>query len=70
MSLTTLPWLRNVRVCSFAENAEVKDAVLASSCVFAMHPVWLPSLGAWGIDGGYSDFQILKARDFVIHFAF
>ena len=66
VSLTTLPWLRNVRVSSFGSNAEVEDAVLASSCVFAMHPVWLPSLGAWGIDGGYSDFQILKARGFSV----
>ena len=62
VSLTTLPWLRNVRVREFACNQEVEDAVLASSCVLASSPVFLPALNAWGVDGGYSDFQILKAR--------
>lgn len=66
VSLTTLPWLHNVRVRDFACNQDVEDAVLASSCVLATHPVWLPALRAWGIDGGYSDFQILKVPDLAI----
>ena len=61
VSLTTLPWLGNVRVREFASNQEVEDAVLASSCIIPTSPVFLPGLGQWGIDGGYSDFQILKA---------
>ncbi len=40
----------------------METAILASSCVFPAPPVWVPSLGAWGLDGGYSDFQLLKAR--------
>jgi len=40
----------------------METAILASSCVFPAPPVWVPSLRAWGLDGGYSDFQLLKAR--------
>ena len=42
-------------------QAQAMSAVLASSCIIPTSSVFLPGLGQWGIDGGYSDFQILKA---------
>ena len=62
VSVTTLPWLGNARVSEFADYAEVEDTMLASSCVFPTPPVYLPRLKCWALDGGYSDFQLIKAR--------
>ena len=58
MSVTTLPWFRNVRVKTFGSNEEVRDAVLASACIVPP-PLHLPAHG-YAMDGAFSDFQILK----------
>ena len=58
VSVTTLPWFRNVRVRAFESNEEVRDAVLASACIVPP-PLYLPKHG-WAMDGAFSDFQILK----------
>ncbi|KAK9819058.1 hypothetical protein WJX81_001935 [Elliptochloris bilobata] len=60
VSVTTLPWLGNARVTEFADNAEMENAILASSCVFPAPPVYLPKMKSWALDGGYSDFQLIK----------
>ena len=60
--MTTLPWLGNARVSEYADYAEVEDTMLASSCVFPTPPVYLPRLKCWALDGGYSDFQLIKVR--------
>lgn len=62
VSVTTLPWLGNARITEFADNAEMENAILASSCVFPAPPVYLPKLKTWALDGGYSDFQLIKVR--------
>lgn len=59
VSVTTLPWFRNVRVKTFGSNEEVRDAVLASACIVPP-PLHLPAHG-YAMDGAFSDFQILKA---------
>lgn len=58
ISVTTVPWFRNVRVKHFEDNAKVKNAILASACIVPP-PLYLPGLG-WAVDGAFSDFQILK----------
>ena len=58
VSVTTLPWFRNVRVKTFGSNEEVRDAVLASACIVPP-PLHLPAHG-YAMDGAFSDFQILK----------
>lgn len=68
ISVTTLPWFRNVRVKSFASNEEVRDAVLASACIVPP-PLHLPAHG-YAMDGAFSDFQILKVSMLaLLHFA-
>ena len=62
VSVTMLPWLKNKRVKEFPNLETMTEAILASSCVFPMPPIWLKSLNSWGMDGAYSDFQILKVR--------
>ena len=58
ISITTVPWLRNVRVKHFDSNAQVKSAILASACIVPP-PLYLPGHG-YAIDGAFSDFQIIK----------
>ena len=58
ISVTTVPWFRNVRVKHFEDNEKVKNAILASACIVPP-PLYLPGHG-WAIDGAFSDFQILK----------
>ena len=53
-----MPWLRNVRVKHFEDNAQVKSAILASACIVPP-PLYLPGHG-YAIDGAFSDFQIIK----------
>ncbi|KAL3142991.1 hypothetical protein ABBQ38_003272 [Trebouxia sp. C0009 RCD-2024] len=59
ISVTTVPWFRNVRVKHFEDNTKVKNAILASACIVPP-PLYLRGHG-WAIDGAFSDFQILKA---------
>lgn len=58
ISVTTVPWFRNVRVKHFEDNTKVKNAILASACIVPP-PLYLRGHG-WAIDGAFSDFQILK----------
>ena len=60
VSVTRLPWLRNHRVRKFRGVADLTDAIVASSCIMPGWPVWLDECGAYCIDGGFSDLQILK----------
>jgi len=60
VSVTTLPFLRNVRVRDFGGPAGLRAAMLASACAIPVTPVWVPSLGAWCVDGAVSDIRLLK----------
>lgn len=62
VSVTTLPWFRNVRVKTFNSNEEVRDAVLASACI-VLPPLYLPAHG-WAMDGAFSDFAIVKVSPY------
>lgn len=49
VSVTTLPWLKNVRIKEFASKQALTQAVLASSCVMPGLPVWLDNHRVFGI---------------------
>ena len=62
ISITTLPWFRNVRLKQFENNEEVRDAILASARIAGL-PMHMPGYG-WAMDGAFSDFQIIKVQTF------
>ncbi|KAK9806909.1 hypothetical protein WJX72_007180 [[Myrmecia] bisecta] len=61
ISVTKLPWMRNVRIKEFADSAAVMTAVMASSRIVPLAglPMHMPGVG-WVLDGGVSDFQLIK----------
>lgn len=63
VSVTKLPWMNNIRIKKFENLEDVRNAVLASSCIvpLAGFPMHVPGVG-WLMDGGFSDLQILKVR--------
>ncbi len=68
VSVTLLPWLRNKRIKDFKGKADMKAAIMASSCAWPFKPVWLSRYNSYAIDGAVSDFQLLKVRDTTLVF--
>eukprot|EP00891_Asterochloris_glomerata_P002948 jgi/Astpho2/2948/fgenesh1_pg.00050_%23_180_t len=60
ISLTKLPWFRNVRVTAFDSNEKVKNDILTSSCALPIPPIWSQEHKAWCMDGCFSDFDLIK----------
>lgn len=61
ISVTLLPFLRNVRLNNFHSNKQLEDAVLASACVTRL-PMHMPGLG-WVMGGCFSNSQIREVRN-------
>eukprot|EP00976_Prorocentrum_cordatum_P056129 1132266-Prorocentrum_minimum.AAC.1 len=61
VSVTVLPFMRNVRLSEFESFDFLKQALLASSCLVPLAglPVHVDGLG-WCVDGALSDLQVLK----------